>query len=108
MSIVLKIEKLREAQNLTKTELADKLKVNRDTVYNWTDDNIKVSTLQKISDILRVDILYFLSDKKESVKKYSVEEPEVPYSNKTLFRLDRTEIIKIDVEGRTLEIIKKK
>lgn len=62
MKIVYKIEKLIEAKKVNKTRLAEQIGVSRDTVYNWTDDNIKISTLSKISDALEVPIGYFFGE----------------------------------------------
>lgn len=58
MGICYKIEKLIESRHINKTR--------RDTVYNWTDENIKASILMKLSDILQVDMMYFFSDNKKN------------------------------------------
>lgn len=97
MNILFKIEKLREAKNLTKTDLADKVGVNRDTVYNWTDENIKVSTLLKISDTFGVDIMYFLSDNPEKKTRKA----------KVVLELNDDDVLNIDIKNRRLEIVKK-
>lgn len=73
--IVHKIEKLLEAKKLSKTDFAKKIGVHRDTVYNWTDDNMKVTVLLKISDYLEYPIedflkLYSSSQVNEPVEKY--------------------------------------
>lgn len=94
MSVVFKIEKLREAKKLSKADFAELLGISRDTLYNWTDDNIKVSTLLKVSDILGVDISYFLSEKDVSnVKKVVIE-------------LGENDILSVDMKNKKLEILK--
>ncbi len=102
MSIVFKIEKLREAKKLSKTDLAEKIGVNRDTVYNWTDENIKVSTLMKISDILGVDMQHFLIDKKENISKIVSKQKA-----KVVFELSANDVLSIDIKNKKLEILKK-
>lgn len=67
--IVYKINKELEYRRINKTEFADKIKVSRDTVYNWTDENIKISVLKRVSDFLGKDISYFLNDDAELSKK---------------------------------------
>jgi DNA-binding Xre family transcriptional regulator len=75
--IVNKIERVLESKRLTKTELAQKIGVHRDTVYNWTDDNIKVSVLLKISDYLNVPVQDFLYEKSKTTS--TVTEPAPKY-----------------------------
>lgn len=80
-TIVYKINKLLEDKKVSKTDFAKAIGVNRDTVYNFTDDSIKVSLLLKISDFLGVSVDYFFSkeEKKEAKTKISIvaEESEV-------------------------------
>jgi DNA-binding Xre family transcriptional regulator len=70
--IVYKINKLLESKHIKKQVFADKIGVSRDTVYNWTDENIKVSVLLKICQFFAVDPLYFL-DKTKGVAEPAAE-----------------------------------
>jgi DNA-binding Xre family transcriptional regulator len=63
MSIVAKIDSLIHAKRLNKTALARELNINRDTLYNWNDENFKVSTLVKIAGILGVPLSDFFDEK---------------------------------------------
>jgi transcriptional regulator with XRE-family HTH domain len=101
-----KIDKAIEAKGITKTAFADKIAVSRDTVYNWTDENIKVSTLLKISDTLGVPIAYFLEEPQNEVS-----EPQAGYAKKgvksVFVSLNSNDTVKIDLKNKQLEIIKK-
>lgn len=79
--IAYKIEKLLEAKGISKTVFAEKIGVSRDTVYNWTDENLKISTLQKISDVLDVPITYFLF---ENVSANRVNDPAEHYGTQKI------------------------
>jgi DNA-binding XRE family transcriptional regulator len=48
ISLIDQIEKILESKSIRKTEFAAKIGLSRDTVYNFTDENIKVSVLVKI------------------------------------------------------------
>lgn len=77
--ITYKINKLLEAKNLNKQDFANKIGVSRDTVYNWTDENFKVSVLLRVAEVLEVSVMYFLSDN----KKYSIlNDPAAGYGKK--------------------------
>lgn len=98
-----KIEKLLEVKNMTKTAFAKRVGIHIDTVYNLNDESIKVSTLLKISEILNVPITYFFENTEKSESK------KLPKSKKTnvFFELESTDILKIDMKNKRLEILKK-
>lgn len=76
-----KIDRLIESKKLTKSAFAKAVGIHLDTVYNLKDETIKLSTLLKISEVLGVEIDYFLNneDKTEQKNKLSIvaEESEV-------------------------------
>jgi DNA-binding XRE family transcriptional regulator len=65
MSIQFKIEKLIESKSINKTRFAELIGVSRDTVYNLSDESIKVATLIKVSEVLGVPIMHFFEKQDE-------------------------------------------
>lgn len=100
-SIIYKINKEIEARHINKSDFADKIGVSRDTVYNWTDDSIKVSVLKRVSEFFDMDIIEFLSD-----DKGKQQEPKKGKTN-VILELDSTDVLKIDIKNKKLEILKK-
>lgn len=98
-----KIEKRIEAEGITKTAFALKIGVSRDTVYNWTDESIKFSTLLKVCEVLKMQIEDFIELPKE------VNEPKPGYTKGKITRmqLDPTDKITIDLRQKVLEITAK-
>lgn len=103
MGICYKIEKLIESRHINKTRLAEQLDISRDTVYNWTDENIKASILMKLSDILQVDMMYFFSDNKKNEVN---EDPQVyQKANKKKISYKLSDIDKMAFpDGKSIEI----
>jgi DNA-binding Xre family transcriptional regulator len=75
-NIVHKLDKLREAAGLEKKELAVKIGSSRENVYNWRDENIKVSTFLKVCKVLHTDPRTFFDDFTEK----TVNEPKISYT----------------------------
>lgn len=46
-----RIQKLLDAENLSKEELATRLSVSRQTVYNWLKDGVKSASHERIIDL---------------------------------------------------------
>ncbi len=57
MELGKKIKDLREKAGLTQEELAEKMNVQRNTVWRWENQkaNLKASNVQKLSEILKVE-----------------------------------------------------
>ena len=66
---MLRIEELMKSKKVGVTELADRLKVNRQTIYYYIkqDDKNSIAQLQKIADALKVPLSDIL-EHKESPK----------------------------------------
>ncbi len=60
--IIQKINKELEKRKIEKTYFAEQIGVSRDTVYNWTDENIKASVLKRVSAFLDIPIGEFLHE----------------------------------------------
>lgn len=51
---VLRIDEILQSKKISKKEFADKLKVNRQTLYSFLNRNITLETVLKIADTLEV------------------------------------------------------
>jgi DNA-binding Xre family transcriptional regulator len=107
-SISYKIDKLLEVKKLSKTKFAKLINVNRDTVYNLSDETIKVSTLLKISEILDTPIEYFLE--KTPQKTAKVSEPAVKYEPKkedceTLKRMNEFLMAQVEADRISIKVL---
>ncbi|MDF2449434.1 MAG: Cro/C1-type DNA-binding domain [Bacteroidota bacterium] len=105
-SISYKINELREAKKLTKTAFAELIGVNRDTVYNLSDESIKVSTLLKISEKLDVPVSFFFSSAEATKTKNFANEPEVKYGDGDCAELRHTVAILREQNLNNQETIK--
>lgn len=105
-TITNKIDKAIEAAGITKTAFAVKIGVSRDTVYNWTDESIKFSTLLKICEVLRLDILDFIGIKFNNNSNL-VNEPAELYTKgkKTIVKLRPHDKVYLSIDNRIIEII---
>ncbi len=97
MNFQFKIDKLIEANGLTKSKFAQLIGVSRDTVYNL-NENTKIGTYLKICEYFKIH-LSDLTDIKMDAKKL----------NKTniYLELGDNDILKIDLGNKRLEILKK-
>lgn len=84
VSISDKIRGIIEAKNLNKTEFSKQIGMARDYVYNLSDETIKVSTLIRICDVLKIPIIDFFSENKAQTNNSVVQEPQLEYGNKDL------------------------
>lgn len=53
---ILRIDEILQAKGMSKTEFADKLGVNRQTLYSFLNRNITIETVMKIAETLEVPI----------------------------------------------------
>jgi len=106
-SISHKIEKLLEAKSLTKSRFAELIGVNRDTVYNLTDETIKLSTLLKISEVLGVSISHFLPNSVGNNQQKIVSEPKESYKKpkKSFIDISAANGININLKTKQIEIL---
>lgn len=51
---ILRIDEILQAKGMSKTEFADKLGVNRQTLYSFLNRNITIETVMKIAETLDV------------------------------------------------------
>lgn len=51
---ILRIDEILQSKNLSKTDFADRLGVNRQTLYSFLNRNITLETILKISETLEV------------------------------------------------------
>ncbi len=68
-----KIKYLLEVQNMTQTELAEKLGCRQSVVSRWiktNSNNPKMSTMQKLSEIFNVPINYFFDAFAEKIQTH--------------------------------------
>lgn len=70
-----KIKQLRDRKNLTQQEVADLLDVKATTVSNWENEvsNPKLEMLQKLSNILGVDVTELISKNEAPKECYDPE-----------------------------------
>lgn len=75
-----RLKSLREAQNMSQQDLADKLKINRSTYarYELGQTQPDFDTLQKIADFYEVSIDYLLG-------RTDIRNPEVPDKGEMYF-----------------------
>ena len=71
MKLSEKIKELREKAGLTQEELAEKMEVQRNTVWRWENQkaNLKSDNVRKLSTILNVDPVELMGDVNTSMRQ---------------------------------------
>ena len=62
---VLRIDELLQSKGISKTDFADRLGVNRQTLYSFLNRNITLETIIKIAEALDVQVWELFSDPSE-------------------------------------------
>ncbi len=104
-SISYKVNKLLEAKKITKTAFAKQVGIHIDTVYNLTDESIKLSTLLKFCEVLNVPINHFLET--ENYEKTLVNNVFTKEGETITIQLDGKEILNINLNENRLQVFKK-
>jgi len=90
---VLRIDEILQSKNISKTDFADKLGVNRQTLYSFMNRNITLETILKISDTLEVAPWQLFTDSQtagNSGKLYGVVVYDgTPYHVQSIEDLDK-------------------
>ena len=96
-----------EKFNKIPKELVEKIKNNRDENYEFDLENLEENMLPDTERILATIYTYYLANKeeKETIFKMIELEKRKKYGNKELFKKEKKDIIKENVEEEKLELV---